>query len=92
MKRRIHINYGTNVQMYATESVSSSNPNNCADSCGSCSSGGNGGGAGDAMASAIGSAALSGGGDALLGAAVGYVVVNTITDPNDWHQLSTPIN
>lgn len=37
MKRKIHMNEGTNVQMYATESSGSSNTNNCASGCAQCS-------------------------------------------------------
>lgn len=43
MKRQVYMNFGTNVQMYATESPGGHNPNNCASGCSGCNGTGQGG-------------------------------------------------
>lgn len=72
MKRRIYMNHGTNVQMYATESSGSSNSNNCAFGCGSC-------GGGDATPPS------GGGGATVIGGviAIGEVIIKTSVNPDD---------
>lgn len=71
MKRRIYMNKGTNVQMYATESSSSSNANNCASGCGACSGGTpppSGGGGAGAVGGLI---------------SIGVVIIETSGNPDD---------
>lgn len=71
MKRRIHMNHGTNVQMYATESSGSSNGNNCASGCGACS--------GDSSSPVGGDVAQVIGGVITLG----VVIIDTSGNPDD---------
>ena len=89
MKRRIFMNRGPNVQMYATESTASTNSNNCASGCGSCGGGSSSGNSISStivstMGSSMGSSIGSIGGDAIshtLGGAL--VVVSTSGNPDD---------
>lgn len=71
MKRRNYMNHGTNVQMYATESSSPNNTNNCASGCGSCSSGT--------------TPPVGGGGATAIGGviALGQVIIETSGNPDD---------